>query len=146
MNSAPARRFVAQFKGKLISAFISKGGLIFVRIYDSALLIEIFRAYMQWLVNIGDVMRKQNKCYRLGNFSLILFRHSSLQNLDAEWDHMDDVPSASPSVSVAVPLRRHDGNVGVVEPMMRRRAGIHSRYRGICSPEIAQLPVDAPMR
>src|SRR4029077_19113785 len=146
MNSACARRFVAQFESKRISAFVSKRRLIFVRIYDSALLIEIFRAYMQWLVNIGDVMRKQNKCYGLGYFSLILFRHSSLQNLYAELNHMDDVPFAATSVPLAVPLRRDDRNVGVVEPMMRRRAGIHGRCRRICSPEIAQLPVDAPMR
>jgi hypothetical protein len=84
-------------------------------------LVEIFSAYMQWLVNVGNIMRNQNKCYGLGNFSLILFRHSSLQNLDAEWNHMDYVPLAAPGVPVAVSLRRHDGNVGVVEPMMRRR-------------------------
>ena len=47
MNTAPARWFVAQFKCKRISAFVSKRRLIFIRIYDSALLIEIFRAYMQ---------------------------------------------------------------------------------------------------
>src|SRR5436190_4692655 len=72
----------------------------------------------------ANVMRKQNKCYGLGNPSLILFRHSSLQNLDAERNHMHYVPFAAAGVSVAVSLRRHDGNVGVVEPMMRRRAWI----------------------
>src|SRR5437016_9909420 len=92
-------------------------------------------------------MRKQNKCYGLGNLSLILFRHSSLQNLDAERNHMDYVPFAAAGVSVAVSLRRHDGNVGVMEPMMRRRAWIHAGWRRrICSPEIAQLPVNVAMR
>ena len=92
-------------------------------------------------------MRKQNKCYGLGNPSLILFRHSSLQNLDAERNHMHYVPFAAAGVSVAVSLRRHDGNVGVVEPMMRRRAWICAgSRRRICSPEIAQLPVNVSMR
>src|SRR5437667_10458211 len=97
---------------------------------------------MQWLVNVGNVMRKQNKCYGLGNLSLILFRHSSLQNLDAERNHMDDVPFAAAGVSVAVSLRRHDGYVGVMEPMLRRRAWIQAGVRSsMCSREIAQLPV-----
>src|SRR4030095_11678890 len=43
-------------------------------------------------------------------------------------------------------LRRHDGNVGVVEPMMRRRAWICAGRWRICSPEIAQLPVNVSMR
>ena len=95
----------------------------------------------------ANVMRKQNKCYGLGNPSLILFRHSSLQNLDAERNHMHYVPFAAAGVSVAVSLRRHDGNVGVVEPMMRRRAWICAgSRRRICSPEIAQLPVNVAMR
>src|SRR5882724_3397028 len=101
---------------------------------------------MKGLMNIGDVMRKQNKSYGLGYFSLILFRHSSLQYLDAEWNHMDDVPFAAAGMPVVVSLRRYDGNVGVVEPMMRRRAGIYAGRWRICSPEIAQLPVDVPMR
>src|SRR5438093_12884167 len=101
---------------------------------------------MQGLMNVGDVMSKQNKCYGFGNSPFILFGHSSLQNLDAEWNHMDDVPFAATSVPVAVSLRRHDGNVGVVEPMMRRRAWNHAGRRRICSPEIAQLPVNVSMR
>src|SRR5437667_12786523 len=102
---------------------------------------------MQWLVNVGKVMRKQNKCYGLGNLTLILFRHSSLQNLDAERNHMDYVPFAAAGVSVAVSLRRHDGNVGVMEPMMRRRAWIHAGWRRrICPRENAQRTVNVAIR
>src|SRR5947207_15842239 len=100
---------------------------------------------MQWLMNVSNVMRKQNKCYGLGNPSLILSRHSALQNLDAEWNHMDDVPFAATSEPVAVSLRRHDGNVSVVEPMMRWRARHRAGDRRICWRESGQLPVHVSM-
>src|SRR4029077_10858156 len=106
------------FESKCISAFISKRRLIFVRIYDLTVLIEIFRAHMQRLVNVGDIMSKQNERYGLGNPPLILFGHSSLQDLDTEWNHMDYVPFAAAGVPVAVSPRRDDGHVGVMEPMM----------------------------
>ncbi len=59
---------------------------------------------------------------------------------------MDDVPFAAAGVTVAVSLHRRDGNVGVVEPMMRRHAWICAGRWRIRSPEIAQLFVDVPMR
>src|SRR5438046_7842895 len=58
---------------------------------------------------------------------------------------MHDVPLAATGMSVTISLGWHDRNVGVVKPMMRRRAWIHARRR-ICSPEIAQLPVNVSMR
>jgi len=51
---------------------------IFLRIYDSTTLIKIFPRHMQRLMNVADIMRKQDKRHGLANLSLILFRHSSL--------------------------------------------------------------------
>src|SRR4030095_12667641 len=97
-------------------------------------------------INISYIMSKENKCYRLGNPPLILFRYSPLYDLNAEWNHVDYVPFAATSMAVAVSLRWHDGNVGVMEPMMRRSAWITAWCRRIRSPEIAQLPVNVLMR
>ena len=105
-------------------------------------MIEIFRPYMQRLMNVGNVMSQQNKCYGLCNSALIMFRHSALQDLDAKWNHVNYIPFAAAGGTVPVPLGRHDWNVCIVEPMMRRRAWIYAWRRWICSPEIAQLAVN----
>src|SRR5437870_2395794 len=55
---------------------------------------------------------------------------------------MDYVPFAPASVAVVVSLRRHDGNIGIMKPMMRRRSWIQIMSRRIRSPEIAELFVN----
>jgi hypothetical protein len=118
MSPAPARWFIAQFECKRVSAFVSKRRSVFIRIYDPALLIEVFGGYVKRLMDVTDVMSKQDKRDWLGDSSFVLFRHLSLQNLNAERNHMDDVPFAATDGALAVSLRRLDRNVGVMEPMM----------------------------
>ena len=75
---------------------------------------------MQGLVNIGHIMSQQNNGDWLGDLPFILFRDSSLQDLNAVRNHMDDVPSAATGLAFGIFLHPYDGDVCVVKPMMRR--------------------------
>src|SRR5436189_5878848 len=116
--TARARRLITQFQRKRISAFVGQGRLVLVRIGDSTLRIEILRAHMQGLVNVGDVMGEKNEGNGLGDLAFVLFWSSSSQDFHAVRDHMHDVPFATASCAVAVVLLRHDWHIGVMKPMM----------------------------
>src|SRR5439155_16867548 len=97
-------------------------------------------------MNVGDVMGEQNERNWLRNLSFILFRNSPSQHIDTVWNHVNDVPLAAPSAAVAVFLHRHDWNVRIVKPMVRRRSWVQIVRRLIRPPEIAELPVKFQMR
>src|SRR5215831_20352458 len=100
---------------------------------------------MQWLMNIRDVMRQENKRNGLSNLALVLFGHSPLQHVDAERNHVHDVPFAATDGAVAIPLRRQHRDISVMKPVMRRPGRIRLMCRLVGAPEIAQLPVEVPV-
>ena len=72
-------------------------------------------------MNISDVMGQENDGYSLRDLSLVLFGDSPLQHINAERNHVHDIPFASIGVSVTISLRRHHRDIGVVKPVVRRR-------------------------
>src|SRR5262245_5747285 len=93
-------------------------------------------------MNIRDVMGQKNNGNRLSDFALVLFGDSPLQNIDAERNHVHDVPFTPTTAAVAISLRGHYRDVCVVEPMVRRPGRIGIIRWLVRTPEITQLPVD----
>ena len=83
--------------------------------------IEIGRTDVQRLMNVSDVVSKENDRNRLRDLALVLFGNSPLQHIDAERNHVHDVPFAPTCVSVTISLRRHHWDISVVKPVVRGR-------------------------
>src|SRR5512133_4226681 len=96
-------------------------------------------------MNISDVMRQENDGNRLRDLTFVLFGNSPLQDIDAERNHVHDIPFAPTGVSVTISLRRHHRDISVVKPMVRRRGRIGIVGWLVRTPEITQLPVDVAM-
>src|SRR6187401_3455475 len=97
---------------------------------------------MQRLMNISDVMGQENDRNSLRDLSLVLFGNSTLQDIDAERNHVHDIPFAPTCRSVTISLRGHHWHIGVVKPMVRRRGRIGIVRWLVGAPEIAQLFVN----
>ena len=80
----------------------------------------------------------------LRDLALVLFGKPSSQDVDAERNHVNDVPFAATCGAVLVSLRRHHRDIGVVKPMVRRPGRIGIVRWLVRTPEITQLPVDVP--
>src|SRR5882757_7501307 len=93
-------------------------------------------------MNIRDVMGQENDGNRLRDLPLVLFGDSPLQDIDAERNHVYDIPFAPTGVSVTISLGRHHRNISVVKPMVRRRGRIEIVRWLIRAPEITQLFVN----
>src|SRR4029453_7489688 len=100
---------------------------------------------MQWLMNVRDVVREENDGNRLGNLALVLLGNSSLQDVDAERNHMHDVPFAPTGSTIAISLRGRHRDICVVKPVVRRRGRIGIVCWLIRAAEITQLSVDVAM-
>src|SRR5262245_11064526 len=142
-NSSATPRVIAQFQCKSISAFISQRRCVFDGISHAALFVKVSGPDMQRLMNICDVMGKENDRNGLCDLSLVLVGDSPLQDIDAERNHVHNVPFAATNGALAVSLRGHHRDIGIVKPMVRRRIGI-VRWL-VRAPEITELPVDVAM-
>src|SRR6266513_1064918 len=96
-------------------------------------------------MNIRDVMRKENDGNRLRDLALVLLGDSSLQHIDAERNHVHDVPFAPTRISVTISLHRPHRDISVVKPMVRRRGRIGIVGWLVRTPETTQLRVDVAM-
>src|SRR6266436_406431 len=93
-------------------------------------------------MNISDVMGQENDGNSLRDLPLVLFGDSPLQDIDAERNHVDDIPFAPTGVSVTISLRRHHRDIGVVKPVVRRRGWIEIVRWLVRAPEITHLFVN----
>ena len=107
-----------------------------------SLCIEVGRTDVQRLMNISDVMGQENDGNRLRDLPLVLFGDSPLQHIDAERNHVHDIPFAPTCVSVTISLRRHHRDISVVKPVVRRRGRIGIVGWLVRAPEITQLFVN----
>src|SRR5215813_6296312 len=96
-------------------------------------------------MNIREVMRQENERNSLRDLAIVLFGHSPLQDIDAERNHVHNVPFTPTGVSVTISLRRHHRDISVVKPVVRRRGRIRIVRWLVRSPEIAQLSVNVAM-
>src|SRR4051812_528413 len=105
MVTAPPRWLIAQFNRERVAAFILQSCFVLIGINYVAGLIEIFGADMQRLMNVADIVGKQNYRHGLRDFAIVLFGNTATQYIDAVTDHMHDVPLGSPSGAVLIFFR-----------------------------------------
>ena len=122
-------------KGNGVASFIFDAGLAFVRI-DGVCVIEILRADVQGLMDVADIVGKQNHGDGFRDLARVIFPDFAAEDTHAIGDHVHDVPLAAPGFAFRIFVRIQDRHVGVMEPMMRG----HGR---VGSPEFAQLLIDS---
>src|SRR2546425_12647345 len=81
--------------------------------------VEIFSAHMERLVNVPDIVRQEDDGYGFSYLTVVGLRFFTLQNLNAERNHVNNIKLRPSYFSGSVLFIAEDGHVRIMKEMMR---------------------------